>query len=75
MNAMTVEEVIVMFKRMGLREPSVIFHVFGGWDEEGIEVHYDYVAPPRRPCTCCECYFTVGPPGCDGSECNNCGDC
>lgn len=31
--------------------------------------------PPStsKPCNCCECFVDVGPPGCDGSNCRNCG--
>jgi hypothetical protein len=28
-----------------------------------------------NPCTCCSCYFDVGPPGCNGTHCKSCGNC
>lgn len=26
-------------------------------------------------CRCCSCYFNIGPPGCSGRGCRNCGRC
>lgn len=79
---MSVKEIWRMFRTMGLKEPSVIYMPFGQWSEEGIPVwtpeeeavHTAEAAlNPPRYCTCCSCYFEVGPPGCDGTNCRNCG--
>lgn len=67
------EEVLAMFKKLGLQPPGHIFVPFGIWSESGVPVTYDYVAEPRRKCSCCDCYLTIGPPGCDGTNCQNCG--
>lgn len=68
-------DVYDLFRRLGLRPPSSV-HIFAGeFNTEGFQVSYGNVATTAQECTCCECYFHIGPPGCDGSNCRRCGRC
>lgn len=76
------EEMFGMFAKLGLQRPRRVFAPFGHWDEEGLELCSEQEEAaqaalerlvPRRECTCCECNLHIGPPGCDGTNCKNCG--
>lgn len=79
---MTPDEVAAFFGKLGLQRPRRMFIVFDGWDEPGLELESEEQEAarealerlvPRKECTCCECYFHIGPPGCDGTDCHHCG--
>lgn len=75
-------DVRVLFKRLGLKPPrlTVTFFEYED-DEEDADADDDLEEDdeddgsetPRRKCTCCSCYFNIGPPGCDGTNCHDCG--
>ena len=69
-------DVRLLFKRLGLKPPRFTVTNDMPFIEPRLDDHevYDSGPPPeRRECTCCSCYFNIGPPGCDGTNCHDCG--